>query len=360
MKSNKKICFLIGNLDQSGGTERVSTIIANQLASCGYDVSFLSLYKGINPFFQLDPTIKLSSIYKKKISFKVFYIKTVFRIRDYLVKQKIDTLIVVDSISCVFTAPACFNLKINHICWEHFNYKTDLGIFFRRLGRIFAANFCNKIVTLTNEDRKFWINKHFNKSENIINIPNPCSYKENNYIANKNNKTVLSIGRLTYQKGYDLLIESWSSVIKNHPDWKLIIVGDGEDKEKLLKKIDELNLNKCITINPPTKHIQEHYKNSSIFCLSSRFEGLPMVLIEAINFGLPIVSFNCETGPKEVIIDGSNGYLVNNFDTVYFANSISKIINSTKKDYLDLCYTSKQIVHKFNIEKITKEWTSII
>ena len=153
----KKICFLIGNLNQSGGTERVTTLIANALAEKKYQVSILSLTNGRQPFFELVPSIKTYSLYPEKISFKKNFLGAVWRIRQFITQHQIDTLVVVDSISCIFTVPALFGLKVNHICWEHFNFKNNNGVWLRELSRKFAVLFCDYVVTLTERDKEFWI-----------------------------------------------------------------------------------------------------------------------------------------------------------------------------------------------------------
>ena len=220
----KRVCFLIGNLNDSGGTERVTSIIANELSKQGYDVSILSLLGGNEPFFELEPVIHTYSLYPKKISFKKNFISAVWKIRQFVNQNKIETLVVVDSISCVFTVLALFGLKINHICWEHFNFKVDLGVSFRRIGRKIAARYCDVIVTLTERDKQYWLEGTKHKSQ-ITAIANPCPFSVQYYEKRANTKIVLAVGRLTYQKGFDLLLESWREVNKAKTDWKLKIVG---------------------------------------------------------------------------------------------------------------------------------------
>ena len=152
----KHVCFLIGNINSAGGTERVTTLIANALAQKNFQVSILSLADGKQSFFELEPDIKTYSLYPEQISFKINFLGAVWLIRRFVTQNQIDTLVVVDSISCVFTVPALFGLKVKHICWEHFNFKVNLGVKYRDIGRKWAAKYCDYVVTLTKRDKELW------------------------------------------------------------------------------------------------------------------------------------------------------------------------------------------------------------
>ena len=121
---------------------------------------------------------------------------------------------------------------------------------------------------------------------------------------------MLAIGRLTYQKGFEFMIEDASRVLRERPDWKLIIVGDGENESMLRKEIASRNMESQIEIHPSTPEIRKYYESSAIYLMTSRFEGLPMVLLEAEAYALPIISYDCPTGPRELIENGRNGFLV--------------------------------------------------
>lgn len=352
----KNICFLIGNMDSTGGTERVTSLIANQFIESNR-VFILSLSEGKNPAFNLNSKIHVDSLFNHKVSMKKNFLSCILRIRKYIQDNKIDTLIVVDSISCVFTVPALIGLNVNHICWEHFNFKVNLGVKFRDLGRKLAARYCDYIVTLTERDRELWIDGLKNVKAKIIAIPNPTPFESINHTPNLDFKTVLSVGRLTYQKGFDLLLDAWALVCKQNSDWTLKIVGGGEDEQTLKNQAKELGIENRVIFVPPTKNIAEHYKTASFYCMSSRFEGLPMVLLEAQSYGLPIVSFDCDTGPAEVIENGKNGFLVPSFNIVSFSEKIFDMIGS---DYKSMTENSKQNVLNFLLDNVVLKWNIII
>lgn len=355
----KKICFLIGSMGHSGGTERVTSIIANQLISQNYDISILSLSNGNSSFFELDSRIKLDSMFNNNVSMKKNFINCCYKIRKYVQKNKIDTLIVVDSISCVFTVPALFGLKINHICWEHFNLKVNLGSRFRDLGRWMAAKWCNQIITLTERDKSFW-DERFNlkKSNKVIAIANPSPYELQSNSPSLGYKNILCVGRLTYQKGFDLLIPAWASISGNLPGWTITIVGSGEDEQKLKQMAIDFNVENSIIFAGQQKDITHFYKKASFFCMSSRFEGLPMVLLESQSYGLPIVSFDCNTGPAEVVDCGINGYLAQNENIEDLSDKMLKMCEENNFHSFSIASLKKS--QKFNMDNIILKWNVLL
>lgn len=357
----KNVCFLIGNMSLSGGTERVTSIIANELSRENYQVSILSLCNGTDSFFKLDESITLHSLYSKKMSMKINFVSCCLKIRKYLLTNKIDSLIVVDSISCVFTVPACIGLKLQHICWEHFNLNFNLNSSFRDLGRWMAAKFCNKIFTLTERDKGFWERKYnLLNSNKVIAIPNPSPYGFQENQATLSSKTILCVGRLTYQKGFDLLIPAWAKIAPKLNGWKVIIVGTGEDENTLKELAIQYNISDSVEFAGQQKSMDLYYKKASFFCMSSRFEGLPMVLLEAQSYGLPIVAFDCDTGPAEIIEHNINGLLVKAEDTDQLTNSILKMISLSNSDYIAMSSNAKINSYKYSIDSIVKKWLSII
>ncbi len=357
----KKICFLIGDINHSGGTERVTTLIANNLAQQNNNVFILSLSHGDQPFFELNSNIKIQALFNEKVSMKKNFFQAVRKIRNFLISKQIDTLIVVDSISCVFTVPACAGLRINHICWEHFNLKVNLGSRFRDLGRWMAAKWGNKIVTLTERDKSFW-DKRFNltHTNKVVAIANPSPYELQDNTPSLEHKIILCVGRLTYQKGFDLLIPSWSKVAHKLDGWKIIIVGTGEDEVSLKEMAVNYGVSDSIIFAGQQKNMDPFYRQASFFCMSSRFEGLPMVLLEARSYKLPIVSFDCDTGPTEVIKEGRDGFLAINANIHDLSQKVLKMATMNENTFSDFVESSKQASKHFEIKNIINLWVELI
>jgi glycosyltransferase involved in cell wall biosynthesis len=357
----KHICFLIGNLNNPGGIERVTTLIANELVENNFKVSILNLYGGENPFFPLHEEVNSSALYPRKVSMKKNYLGVIWKIRRYVQVNNVDSFIVVDSISCIFSVPALFGLnKVNHICWEHFNYNVDLGLSLRRKGRLWAARCCDYIVTLTHQDQEIWKKNIPKIKAKMVTIYNPTPYENPEVNANLQHKTVLAVGRLTYQKGFDLLIQAWADLCKENSDWTLKIVGGGEDDFALRKLTKALNIEHRVEFIPPTKDIAKHYQNASIFCLSSRFEGLGMVLLEAKAYGLPIVSFDCECGPRDLIKDNINGFLVKPNCVDELTSKLKLACRLDEKKYFRISKNNLLDNNFFIKKKIISDWISIL
>ncbi|MBI0396527.1 MULTISPECIES: glycosyltransferase family 4 protein [Acinetobacter] len=357
----KNVCFLIGDLNHSGGTERVTTLIANSLIEYGYQVSILSLSNGDRPFFKLDSNILSQALFSDKVSMRKNFFEAVKKIRKFILDHKIESLIVVDSICCVFTVPACVGLKVKHICWEHFNQKVNLGSRFRDLGRWMAAKFCDEIITLTERDKFFWNERyHLKASNKVIAIPNPSPYSRQNIIPNMNSKTILAIGRLTHQKGFDLLIKAWSKVVVDLPEWKIKIVGIGEDESKLKQLVSFYGVTNSVFFEGQQKNLDIYYKNAAFFCLSSRYEGFGMVLIEALAYGLPILSYDCDCGPNEIIENDKNGFLVSSESVEGLASGIKKMAMMGTVEYMSKVQASFEKSDTFSVNNIIQKWLKVI
>ncbi|WP_173912023.1 glycosyltransferase family 4 protein [Acinetobacter sp. Marseille-Q1618] len=353
------IAFLIGSINHSGGTERVTTLIANELAKANYEVSILSLWDGDQSFFVLDSKINVTSLFPQQISMRKNFFSAVSKIRQFCINNKIDTLIVVDSISCVFTVPALLGLNIKHICWEHFNLKVNLGSKFRDLGRWMASKWCDKIVTLTERDKSFWDeNFGLTSTNKVIAIANPSPFSLQDNVPSLEYKNILCVGRLTYQKGFDLLIPAWAKIADTLVGWKITIVGTGEDEEMLKQMAIDYKVDQSIDFVGQQKNMDQFYRKASFFCMSSRFEGLPMVLLEAQSYGLPIVAFDCDTGPAEVIVNSKNGFLTKKEDIRSLTESIVSLVHT---DYFEsFIQASFEKSDGFNIKNIIQHWSKVI
>jgi glycosyltransferase involved in cell wall biosynthesis len=357
----KKILFFVGSLNASGGTERVTTIIANELYSKGYDVSFLSLHDGDNPFFLLNENIKYDTLFKHKLNFKKHYFQVVTKLRTFMKLNCIDVIINVESMLALYSVPATSLSNIRNICWEHFNYHVDLGVKLRKLARQVAAFSCDDVVTLTETDKQFWLQNTTHRA-NIIAISNPASYELKQSRSKVDSKIVLAAGRLTYQKGFDLLLESWALVIKQRTDWTLRIVGSGEDYDALQLQAKRLKLEQSVQWVSHVSNMTEQYENAALYVMSSRFEGLPMVLLEAISVGLPLVSFDCKTGPRE-IIDPSCGWLVEDGNIDMLAEKLLDSFSVFDDDSIYAQFSHAAITKcrtDFSLESIVNKWMKLL
>lgn len=206
-------------------------------------------------------------------------------------------------------------------------------------------------TVLTDEDKGQWGN---NK---VKVISNPISFVSDE-VSKLDQKKAISVGRLTYQKGYDILIKVWKKVVLKYPDWILEIYGEGEEREVLEKNIREYRLEKNIWLKGIEKNIKEKYLESSFYIMSSRFEGMPMVLLEAMTCGLPLISFKCPCGPKDIITNGKNGFLCNNENIDEMANKIIYLIEN-KNIRKDFGKIAKEKSKEYSEEQIMMKWQEL-
>ncbi len=359
------ICFFVGDLNQAGGTERVASVIASELQQRCYQIHMLSLQCGDKPFFELADGIHVSQLFTSGGRGMLRLPLAIVKLRRYLQQHKIDILIDVESMLALYALPAVVGLSIRHICWEHFNYNVDLGKASRRLARKLAACFADDVITLTERDKQFWLTNTSCKA-NITAIPNPVTISLPTVINPHKKKIFLAVGRLTYQKGFDLLLQAWAQVAPLHPDWRLRIVGDGEDKDILEQLRCDLNIKSSTEIMPKTKNIAVHYQEAAYFVMSSRFEGFGLVLVEAQAYGLPAISFDCDIGPAEIIKHGETGWLcvagsvTNLGELMVQAMTAGKDINTPKSQWNELSEASINNAQRFALELIIKRWKELL
>lgn len=209
----------------------------------------------------------------------------------------------------------------------------------------------DKFVVLTNEDRGYWGNL-----PNIEVIPNAAMHVSDAY-SDVMNKRVIAVGRLDYQKGFDRLVQAWQLVrhTGKFTDWKLDIFGQGEWREMLQQMIDKAELQDSVRLNRPTKQIGEEYVKSDLLVMSSNYEGFPMVMIEAMACGLPVVSFDYKCGPKDIIQPGINGLLVPNGDIQALADAMMKVMEDEAYRKM-LSLNARKVVDTYSEQAVMAQW----
>jgi len=211
----------------------------------------------------------------------------------------------------------------------------------------------DKIVVLTDEDKQL----HWKKNDKVEVIPNPLT-TEHNKRSTLKSKTVITAGRLTAQKNFSSLISAWKIVNKSHPDWKLEIWGEGNLRNELRQQIENLQLKDSANLMGYTDDIISKFADASIFVCTSQFEGFGLVIVEAMSCGLPVVSYSCPCGPKDIITDGTDGFLVSIGDEQKMAERINYLIehlDSRLKMGQEALDKSKQ----YSTDVITSKWMEL-
>lgn len=354
------ITFFINDISGNGGTERVTCMIADMLVqNIGQPIEILSLCQSHpNLHFNLSDKICLRSLFSKPghgiTRFPIIW----HRLHRYLKKNDVNIIIDVDGFLDLYSIPASIGTPAKVISWEHFNYNTHPGSPYRRISRPLAGRYAAAIVTLTEQDKRAYEEGlgRYLKSQ-VIAIHNPMN-SEHSSMYNPDSHIIVSAGRLTYQKGFDLLLQAAHTILPKHSEWQWYILGEGEQRDELEHMVAEYNLADQVHM-PGMVNIDDYLSRASFFVMSSRFEGLPMVLLEAKAYGLPIVSFDCATGPAEIIDDKVNGLLVPPESIDALAEAVEKLINSTelRREYSK--HAGEGSEH-FSAAHIARQWDNLI
>lgn len=351
----KKVGIIISNITNGAGTERAVSNLANILSKNGYEVLLISvvstegeckyhLNDGIN-IMHLGLCIENQNIVKKLGA----YIQLEKKLRYILKLYQFDILFGTYSLyNCLISR---FTKDMYTIGCEHFNYESAKKIH-RFLRKLFYPKL-SAIVVLTERDKN---NYFFLK--NVYVIPNSLSFIPHTFASCKN-KEMISVGRMVYQKGFDLLIESAIYMKHKIPDWHLTIYGNGKEKEELKQKIDVYGLNDFISLHDFVSDIETVYYSASIYLSSSRYEGMPMVLLESQSCGLPAVAFDCPCGPSDVIINGQTGFLIPLANIQLFAE---KVITLALDEQTRVEFGRKAVQEsvRFSTKSIEKKWLTLI
>lgn len=372
-----KIVYCTPALYMAGGVERVLTLKANYFAeNFGYDITII-LTEGKNkPFFyplsdkinviNLDINfeelwtcsflnkifiyLKKQRCYKKKLTSELMRLRPDITIS--LLRREINFLASIKDGS-----KKIGELHVNRSNYRNFeknesNYIKNLFSRFWMSNLVVNLKKLDKFIVLTEEDKTQW-----KELSNVVVIPDPLPF-QTDVVSPLTSKRVIAVGRYVYQKGFDLLLQAWAIVEKQIQDWELAIYGQGE-RGPYEHLIDELNIdrNRCHLFGS-TNDIKQEYLKSSIFAFSSRFEGFGMVIVEAMSCGLPIVSFDCPCGPKEIVSPNVDGLIIDNLHVDKLASGLVKIMRDESMR-VHFARNAKTNSEKFKMEVIAMKWKKL-
>ncbi|GFZ33966.1 glycosyl transferase [Clostridium zeae] len=386
-----KICFLTDSVFMHGGVARVVTTLANELSK-SHEVNIICTRTDITKnygFYNLNNE-KVEVIYKrmnysfvKKVRRKIIEtISSYINIFDkdsmirfnsevlypkdiqeefieFINKQEYDIVIGCHAYFTIFLGIIAPYLKSKTVGWQHNMFEayfTVRGRYAYNKKELFkyTLNNLDGNIVLTKQDLELY-NKYLSK--NTFQIYNPVTI-ESSEVAKLNTRTIISVGRLDKSKGFDLLIKAFSSIAGRFDDVRLIIVGDGEERNELNKLIISLNLCGKVEITGFTNDVTSYYLSSCAYVCSSRWEGFPLTPVEAMKVGLPLISFDIPSA-KELLGDNQYGILVRSGDVENLSNSIAKIIED---DSLKLHYSGRSIERScdFLVDNILQEWERVM
>ena len=376
-----KIVYLLpGGLFNPGGMERVLIIKANYLAEkMAYDVSIVTTEQMGRPvFYPVSAKVHLYHLdigiyvnfgkenYLQKVSSRFLKIREYRKALEKLLRElspdiTISTLGIdidfLDKLRDGSIRLGELHFPGNYrVLMAYKMYSSFIPIFVEKIRTRLLKVKCRKLarlIVLTKEEKEYW-----EGANNVEIIPNALSYYPEE-ISACTSKKAIAVGRLVYEKGFDQLIEVWRIVHKKYPDWTLSIFGQGDQKEKLLKQIRQYGLDAVIKIQDPVKEIYPQFLEHSIMLFPSRFlDALPMVLIEAMSCGLPLVAFDAPCGPKDIITDGKNGFLVPSGRIELFAEKICTLIES-KELRQAMGNSAQRMSFDYQEDKIMSQWVRL-
>lgn len=387
----EKICFFMATPFTLGGEQRVVSVVSNLLLDKGYDVTILctdnftpidySIYKlnsNINIKFvneyNAEKIVKIrnrrNKMYIDNLSTGKYknsllvqkYIncdrRTAKIISRIINKEKYDYVISLSTIYNTMLAVISDKISAKTIGWQHscseryfdlpnerhYNQDKFSKYMFKKL---------DSYVVLTNHDKNY-LKKRFGVDTVVINNPKSLI---SNKVSSLKNKKFLAVGRYVPVKNFEMLIDIFYEFHKKNKEWSLDIVGEGELRDVLDRKIKNYKLEKFVKLKKHTNNIEKYYLNSSVYLMSSLYEGWGMVMGEAIEFGLPIVSFNIASAP-EMIHDGYNGYIIENYDKENYINCMLKLAKNNKL-LKTMGKNARKISDKKPNEMIAEEWINL-
>ena len=371
-----KIVYVIDSLASKGGAERVIINKMDYMVNhFGYDISIITCYQdkdtpnaypiphGIKQIFL---GIPFYSQYKYRYPYRLWVKHSIdCQMEKALTKavQNIDPDILIGVSyfqANVVTGIKCRAKKVIEVHEPRPFTLSDYGLSRGKISSWYMKHYrkwyfskvekqADIVVTLTPGDAHEW-----RRAKRVQIIPN-FTVMPIEKLSDGQSKRVIAVGRLEWVKGYDRLIDAWKIVSDKHPDWHLDIFGVGTLEQELKDQQKRLGLEEKLTIHPATSKINVEYSNSSLYVGTSHFEGFPLVLLEAMQVGLPCIAFDCPFGPSAVIVDGENGFLVPDGKIEELAEKISLLIeNSTLREQFSKAALEKS--KEFTVDKVMKQW----
>ena len=368
------IVYCTPALYMAGGVERVLTLKASYFAEhFGYDITIILTEGKDKPlYYPLSDKVKVvylginfeelwtCSFYKKVVLYlqKQYQFKKELTAELMRIRPDITVSLLRREINFI-TKIKDGSKKIGELHVNRANYRNfeadDSNFVKRQFSKFWMWSLVkhlkelDRFVVLTEEDKLNW-----KELEHVDVIPDPLAF-QTDIVSQLNSKRVIAVGRYVYQKGFDLLLRAWAKVERKRSDWELVIYGQG-NREPYEILIDQLGLdrNRC-HLYGPTNDIKREYLNSSIFVFSSRFEGFGMVLIEAMACGLPVVSFDCPCGPKDIISEGVDGLLVPNGNVSQLSDKLVWLINRPNEIHR-LSLGAVERSKKYSLDILSLKW----
>ncbi|RJG04264.1 glycosyltransferase family 4 protein [Noviherbaspirillum sedimenti] len=364
-----RLVIFINNL-AGGGAERVAATLANYWACKQWDITIVTLGSKSLDFYPLHPAVRRVSLnlLDDSTHFMDALLQNVQRVMALrkAIKQ-LRPKVIMSLMSTPNVLLAFASMGITGLCTigtEHcYPPHLPLGRMWESLRRRMYGRL-SAVVALTQECAE-WIKVH-TSARCVPVIPNAACWPlpdkppkiEPDTICLPERKILLAVGRLSKQKNFEVLIDVFSKIAPKHPDWDLVILGEGPDREMLESRIRDAMLGARIFMPGIAGNVGQWYSRADLYVMSSRFEGFPNVLAEALAYGVPAVSFDCDTGPRDIIRHGVDGFLVPVGNAVELQAMLERVMRDSQLRQ-ELASRANDVRERFSLVKIADMWESL-
>ncbi|MFX0558413.1 glycosyltransferase [Maribacter sp. CXY002] len=360
--SNKiKIAFALVTVSNNGGIARVTSLMTSNLhATNNYEIHVIGFKKHpIDMGYLWHNELHYHHLVDGDVSMKKGIFKATRTLRNILKENKITVLVACSSIMGPLGVLATRCNRTRLVYWDHSSFFENTAHDFILTGKKFTARFADVVVPLTKHDEANY--RHYTAARRIVQIYNPIDSRLENvqHQYNPDSKRIVSVGRLTYLKNFELLADVARIVFQKHPDFTWHIYGKGEDEEKIKNKIEENGLGDKLFLEGYASDIYAVYPDCVLMVMTSRSEGFPMTLIEGMANKLPLVSFDIISGPNEIIMEGENGHLVPPLAVDIMADKIIDLLDNRERR---IAFANKNLdyMDKFSMKSVIHKWDSIL
>lgn len=364
-----KLLIFIHSLS-SGGAERVTANLANHWASKGWQITIVTLASKSLDFYQLDPEVRrialdLAGDSGNPVSAIANSLRRILALRRVLRQVQPDLALAMMTTANILLAMAAFGLRRLVTVGSERTHPPQIP-----LGRLWEGlrswwyGRLTALTALTSESREWLLQK--TGARNVAVIPNAVLWPlpiqppllSVQLIYTEGLKILLAVGRLSEEKRFDLLISSFAALTQQHPDWNLIILGEGNQRAALEQQVAQAGLAHRIRLPGRAGNVGDWYSAADLYVMSSRFEGFPNTLVEAMAHGLPAVSFDCDTGPRDIIRHEVDGLLVPNGDVAALVQALGRLMadESLRRQFGANAIEARE---RFSIKRTAAMWEQL-
>jgi GalNAc-alpha-(1->4)-GalNAc-alpha-(1->3)-diNAcBac-PP-undecaprenol alpha-1,4-N-acetyl-D-galactosaminyltransferase len=356
---------LISSSLEVGGAERVMSILANYWAARGWQITILTFDDGLEPpFYDLDKRIDYRPLgIENRDGYSFSALKDNLRririLKKAIVASRPDVAISFVNKTNIMTLIACWGLKVPTIASEHVHPAFGGLSKACQLLQKWVYRRADLIMVQTHSALSFFPSA---QGYQTFVMPNPVVLPDSDTIESQmytDDRHILAIGKLIHQKGFDLLLKAFAQICEAHPEWTLTILGEGEMRSELEDLCSQLSLQDRVFMPGVVRNIDAHLRKADIFALTSRFEGFPVTLCEAMACGVPVIATDCLSGPREIIHNGIDGLLVVPENVDALAVGLDLLMSDpVKRQYFS--HYAPKVLDRFGLEPVMAMWNSAI